>query len=292
MGNLILHIPCGRPNAKRLMVFAHTDELGFIVKKVEPNGFLRIARVGGVSVNVLPGTKVDVLGKKGVVQGVIGLKSHHVTKPEEKGHIPQVDDLYVDIGLFSKEQVESAGVHTGCFCTFAAQQPFELGNSLICGKAMDDRACCAALIHYGKDVKSLAEEGRLHWDIYIVACVQEEYNVRGILPAVNRIRPHASIGLDIAVSADTPDLLGTTDIHLGGGPGLTYLNFHGRGTLAGVMPDKRLLEALEDVCEKRGISFQQEVIIGIITENAFISFQNEGVPVANLSLPCRYTHTD
>lgn len=291
LGNVILRIPSGRKNAKRLMVFAHTDELGFIVRRVEADGFVRITRVGGVSVNVLPGSRVDVLGKKGTVTGVIGLKSHHVTKPEEKGHIAAVDDLYVDLGFSSKEEVNRAGIYTGCFCTFAAQKPLILNGSRICAKAMDDRACCAAMIHYAEYVKLLADSGQLHWDIYVVACVQEEFNVRGIMPAVNRILPDAAIGLDIAVSTDTPDLAGAGEICLGGGPGVTYLNFHGRGTLAGVLPDKNLLEELEAVCEASQIPFQREVIIGLITENAFISFQNQGVPVANLSLPCRYTHT-
>lgn len=291
LGNVICRFESGKNNAKRIVVFAHTDELGMIVRKIEQNGFLRFMRVGGVNVNVLPGTKVDIIGKLGVIPGIIGIKSHHLTKPEEKGVLPSVDEMYIDVGATSAVEVEEIGIHTGCFITFASVDVIELGKNRLCGKAMDDRSCCAILIELVKEVNILYEEKGLNWDVYIVACVQEEFNVRGIMPAINAIRPNASIGLDICIAADTPDLAGYSEIVLGGGPALTYLNFHGRGTLAGVLPDKKLLEALENICDLHNIRFQREVIIGLVTENAFISFQNEGVPVANISLPCRYSHT-
>ena len=291
LGNVICHISCGRESAKKLLVFAHSDELGMIIHKIENNGFLRATRVGGVSVNVLPGTKMDIIGKKGIRKGIVGITSHHVTPPEEKGRLPALNRLYIDAGFTSKEQAEQAGITVGCFCTYSAEKPIMLGEELICGKAMDNRACCAGLIAYAHEVCQLQKQNLLEWDIYIVACVQEELNVRGILPVVTAIQPDASIGLDIAVAADTPDLTGSSDITLGGGPCITYFNFHGRGTLAGVLPDKALLECLENVCEKNAILFQREVIIGIITENAFISFHNQGIPVANISIACRYTHT-
>lgn len=291
IGNVICRFSCGKKEAKRLLVFAHTDEIGFIVRNVEQNGFLRITRVGGVHVNVLPGSKVDVIGDNKIYTGVIGIKSHHVTKPEEKYTIPNVDDVYIDVGAESYDEVESLGIHIGSFATFASQPVLELGQNKLCGKAMDDRCCCAALIEYAKNLRKLQEEDNLFWDVYVVACVQEEFNVRGIMPAVNAINPNASIGLDICIATDTPELKGYSDITLGKGLAITYMNFHGRGTLAGVLPDKLLLKALEDTCKDNNINFQREVIIGLITENAFIAFQNEGVPVANISVPCRYSHT-
>ncbi|MEA5050288.1 MAG: PTS sugar transporter subunit IIA [Oscillospiraceae bacterium] len=291
LGNVTCHVSCGDPGAKKLLIFAHTDELGFIVRKVEEDGFLRISRVGGVTVNVLPGASVDVLAKGGVVRGVIGVKSHHVMTADDKRYVPEVDDLYIDIGASSRAEAEKRGVHTGCFVTFAAAEPVKLGGDLICGKAMDDRSCCAVLIEAAKGIQKLAQSKKLRWDVYLVACVQEEFNVRGIMPAVNSIRPDASIGMDICIAADTPELKGYSEIRLGGGPAITYLNFHGRGTLAGVLPDEKLLERLEGVFEDEKIRFQREVSLGIITENAFISFQNEGVAVANISVPCRYTHS-
>ena len=101
---MVCCIPCDQLNSKRLMVFAHTDEIGFIVHKVESDGFIRITRVGGVSVNVLPGCTVDIIADSGVVRGVIGIKSHHVTAPSEKGKLPPLGDLYIDAGFSSSEQ--------------------------------------------------------------------------------------------------------------------------------------------------------------------------------------------
>ncbi|MEG1016431.1 MAG: M42 family peptidase [Oscillospiraceae bacterium] len=291
IGNVICHFASGKPDAARLLIFAHTDEIGFIVRKVEEDGFLRLMRVGGVTINVLPGAAVDLLGKNGVIRGVVGVKSHHVMTAEDKQYVPEADSLYVDIGAASLEEANRMGVFTGCFATFASEKAFKLGENLLCGKAMDDRSCCAVLIESAKEISKLAAKNLLEWDVYYVACVQEDFNVRGIMPAVNDIRPNASIGMDICIAADTPELKGYSEIRLGGGPAITYMNFHGRGTLAGVLPDKKLLERLEKTCFENDIHYQHEVSLGIITENAFISFQNEGVPVANISVPCRYTHT-
>ncbi|MBC8536663.1 M42 family metallopeptidase [Feifania hominis] len=290
LGNVTCAFSCGRENARRLLVFAHTDEIGFVVTKVEQNGFLRIQRMGGVNTSVLAGIRVTILGERGDVTGNLGVCSHHVMPPELKGVIPDVSKLYIDIGAASAEEVYERGVDVGCFVTYEKNFT-ELSEHLVSGKALDDRAGCAILLHYAERIAALRQAGQLHWDVYVVACVQEEFNVRGILPRVREIRPDASIGIDICVAHDTPELEGKAPIRLGGGPAVTFVNFHGRGTLAGVLPDEKLQRALLDTCRREKIPFQREVVIGLITENAFIGFENAGVAVANVSYPCRYSHS-
>jgi putative aminopeptidase FrvX len=288
LGNVTCRIGAGRPGAARLMVFAHMDEIGLIVRKVEANGFLRVERIGGVHVNVLPGLQVNVLGRSGTIGGVIGVKSHHFTKPDEKGVVPSVSDLYVDIGASSREEALRAGVDVG---TMIVYKPafMQLQGGLVANKAMDNRAACAVLLALAEALHANRE--RLQWDVYLVACVQEEFNIRGILPVVRRIRPDASIGIDVTPSCDTPDLAGYSDVVIGKGPALTFMNFHGRGTLAGVLPDERLLERLMGVAEREEIPYQKEIALGVITENAYIALQGDGIPVAGVSIPTRYTHT-
>lgn len=288
LGNIICHFPAKEQNAKKVMIFAHMDEIGFIVRQVEPCGYLRLDRVGGVHVQVLPGTRVDVLGENGIIPGVIGVKSHHFMKPEEKGSLPKTDEIYVDLGVKSAEEAKALGVDVGSFLCFQSNFT-ELANDLVSNKAMDNRAACAVLVKLAQQLSHIKEQ--LAWDVYLVACVQEEVNIRGILPAVRKIQPDVSIGIDVTPACDTPELKGFSPVEIGKGPAFTFYNFHGRGTLAGVLPDEQLLKKLIQTAEQHDISFQREVAIGVITENAYILFEEYGICVANISIPTRYTHT-
>ncbi|SHE64411.1 Putative aminopeptidase FrvX [Seinonella peptonophila] len=288
LGNLICHFPSGKKNAKKAMIFGHMDEIGFVIRQIEKDGFLRVDRVGGVHVQILPGTRVNILGSKGNVPGIIGIKSHHFMKPIEKNNLPTIESLYVDIGASSAQHARQLGVEIGQFICF--QSNFvELADGLISNKSMDNRVACAILIELANRLGQTKE--KLNWDVYLVACVQEEVNIRGILPAVRRIQPDISIGIDVTPACDTPELKGFTPVELGKGPAFTFYNFHGRGTLAGVMPDERLLQTLIKTAKENQISYQREVAIGVITENAYILFEEHGIPVASLSVPTRYTHT-
>lgn len=284
IGNVICKIKSGVNNAKKLVVFAHMDEIGFIIRKIEDNGFIRFERLGGVNTTIIQGSVVNIHGKN-IVKGVIGAKSHHFMNTNEKFVIPQINHMYIDIGTKSKNEVNELGVNVGDFITFE-NNIIKLENNIIASKALDDRVGCAILLDLVEKLKNKTIE----WDIYFVAAVMEEFNIRGILPAIRKIKPDVAIGIDITPACDTPDL-DYNNITLGKGPALTFMNFHGRGTLAGVLPNKKLIDDLIKVCVKNNINYQREVAPGVITENAFIVFDNEGVTVANVSIPTRYTHT-
>ncbi len=288
IGNLICHFPSGKLNARKVMVFGHMDEVGFIVRYIDEKGFLFIERIGGANINVLPGLKLDVVGEKGIVPGVVGTKAYHFLKPEEKGTFPPQDKLYIDIGVTSREEAEMKGVKAGCCVCFHADF-LERENGWVTGKAMDNRVACAILLKLAEHLSK--NKDKLNWDVYLVACVQEEFNIRGVLPAVRKIKPDVSIGLDVTPACDTPDLPNYSSVSLDNGPALTFLNYHGKGTLAGVLPDTRLVEALVKTCEDQMISYQREIAVGVITENAYIVFEEYGVAIANISIPTRYTHT-
>ena len=137
IGNVICHFPGTASPARDMMVFAHMDEIGFIVRKIEEDGFIRIERMGGVSTQILPGTYVKILGQQPVM-GVIGTPSHHFIKAESKFSVPPVNELYIDIGAASKSEVEDRGVRVGSMVVFADNY-LNLSEQLICGKALDDR---------------------------------------------------------------------------------------------------------------------------------------------------------
>ena len=274
---------------KFITLFAHSDEIGFIIKKIKNNGFIRIERIGGVNRNILHGTTIQFINENGdIVLGIIGVKSHHFMKDSEKGIISSQEELYVDIGAFSKEEVcNKYNLRVGSVAVFYSKA--RVNNELIIGKAMDDRANCALLLCLAEEIKDID----IDFSVCITISVQEEFNIRGILPAIERIKPYIAIGLDITPSCDTPDLDGFSDVALNKGVGITAMNFHGRGTLAGMIPDEKLLNHIIKVAKDNKISHQYEVALGVLTETAFLEFSgNYGVPCASLSIPTRYTHTN
>ncbi|MGF7396382.1 M42 family metallopeptidase [Thermoanaerobacterium thermosaccharolyticum] len=286
IGNVTALFKCGKENAKKVMLFGHMDEVGMVVRKIEQNGFLRAEKLGSINPNIIPGSSVEVIGKKGKIPGVVGSKSHHLLQPDDKYKIAGFDKLYIDIGANSMDDVKSMGIEVGTPIVMKSRFS-ELANNLVTNKAMDDRASLAVMIYLSENIKR--EE--LDCDLYLVFSVQEEFNTRGIMPVVREIIPDIAIGIDVTPSCDTPDLKGYSDISLGKGIAITFMNHHGRGTLAGLVPNMKFVNFLQEICIKNNIKYQNEVTLGVLTETAYILFENSKTIVINLSIPTRYTHT-
>lgn len=286
LGNVIAQYGSQKPDALRIMVFAHMDEVGFMVRKIEANGFIRFERVGGPAHITMPGSTVNLQGSQGSIPGCIGIKSYHFSKGDERTRSPSIDHLWIDIGATSKQDALDMGVSVGTPITLN-NPPRQLGNDLVCSKALDNRLGCTALL--GLADKIAGHE--LDIALFIVAAVQEEFNIRGILPAINHVQPDMTIGIDITPSCDTPDLAGYSDLVINKGPGVTCLNYHGRGTLAGLITPPAVLHWLESTAALHNIPVQREVAPGVITESGYIQLQQDGILCAGLSVPCRYTHS-
>ena len=288
LGNVTASFLSGKPDAQRILIFGHMDEVGLVVKKVRDDGYLLLERISAVNSHIIPGTVFDVRTHDGkLIKGVIGAKSHHFMKPEEKTKMPDLSELAMDIGCRSKQEVLELNIDTGCVVTFSPQFTC-LANDIVATKSVDDRIACLALV----DIAEYAKDKQLPFDLFLCASVQEEFNIRGIMPAARNVDPDIAIGIDITPAGDSPDLRGVNDIVLGGGPAFTYLNYHGRGTLAGLVPNEPLVHFLEDTCRSRDIPFQREVGRGLLTETAYIQISgNKGVATAGVSIPTRYAHT-
>ena len=286
IGNLTVVYKSGIENAKKVMLFAHMDEVGMVVRKIEDNGIIRVQKLGSVNPNVLPGTVVEVIGKKGSKVGVIGVKSHHFLQPEDKYKVDNFEKLYIDIGAKSFENVEELGITVGTPIVYKSHFN-ELSNNQISNKAMDNRAAISILAKLGNTI----DKRKLNCDLYLVFGVQEEFNTRGMLPVVREVIPDIAIGFDVTPSCDVPDLKSYSDVVIGKGPALTYMNHHGRGTLAGLVPNVRFLSYIEEIAKECKIPIQREVAVGVLTETAYILFENSNTVVANISIPTRYTHT-
>jgi putative aminopeptidase len=152
--------------------------------------------------------------------------------------------------------------------------------------ALDNRAGCAILL----ELAARLRDRPVACAPWFVFSVQEEFSLRGVLPTARRIKPDVALAVDIAVACDTPDL-DRTEVRLGGGPALSTYSFHGRGTLAGVIPNPRLLGYMESVAEQSGLPVQRNVFFGGLTDGSYVQLENEGIPTLDVGFPTRYTHS-
>ncbi len=287
IGNVSAVFRSKDPNAKNVMIFAHMDQLGLIVKNITPCGYLKIERVGGIPEKILPGLEVIIGTKSGeYISGVIGNRSHHITPIEQKYNVSKLNELYVDCGFYGEQEAIDAGVVVGSPIIYKPR--FNNIKGDVCyGTAMDNRGGCAILIDLAQRFKGK----ELGCNIFITATVLEEFNLRGAKVAANYIKPDCAIALDVAITGDTPDTAGVFPVKLGGGPVLSLYNFHGRGTLNGTMPHPKLVSMVEDYCQKADIPLQRIATAGLLTDASYVQLSENGVPVVDLGFPCRYTHT-
>lgn len=288
LGNITATYRGTDKEAGSIAYFAHMDEVGLIVKKIEEDGFLRLERVGGVPEKVLPAAMVDVhtLDDTKTYRAVIGNTSHHLTPADKKFAVTAIGELYADLGCTSREEVLGLGIDIGSAVTYLPN--FTLLGKYVASKALDDRVGIYTLLYLAEELGKKEHAATVH----LIFTVQEEFNIRSATPTFHRLQPDAAICIDISPACDTPELKGRYEMALGKGVAVMYMNFHGRGTLGGLLPNPKLNAFLEKTAEEEHIPCQKEVVIGVITDDAFTQHTGtEGIPMAHLSIPLRYTHS-
>jgi putative aminopeptidase len=286
MGNLIGTLP-GDKSLPSVMLFAHMDQLGLVVRKIEASGLLRVERVGGVPEKALPSQAVRVsVGNGKTIPGIIANKSHHATQPEEKYKVLPYADLYIDCGFGSAAEIEAAGVAVGAPIVYAPHA-MELAGGRIVGTSVDDRAGCTVMLEVARTLKDNTKRPTLH----LVFSVQEEFNLRGAVTAAQALNPDIAIQLDLILATDTPDMTTRGDVKLGGGPGISLYSFHGRGTLNGTIPHPALVQLFEQTAAAENIPLQRSAHIGALTDSSYVQVTGTGVACIDLGFPTRYTHS-
>lgn len=286
IGNLIATFE-GDPERPSVMVFAHMDQLGFIVRKVEDDGLIRVERLGGVPERALASQAVLLCGRNGFdVQGVIYNKSHHATSAEEKYTVLKTADLRIDTGHSSRQEVEAAGISIG---TPVVYRPniVELAGDRTAGTSVDDRAGCAVLMEIARALKDRITGPTVH----LVFSVQEEFNLRGAVVAAQTLKPDIAIQIDLMLATDTPEMADRGDMRLGGGPGVSLYSFHGRGTLNGVIPHPSVVRLLEKTAAAEAIPLQRSAQVGVLTDLSYVQLIGEGVVSVDVGFPMRYSHS-
>jgi len=279
LGNLITRINPGKDFV--LMLDAHMDEIGFMISYVEENGFLRFAPIGGWDARVFPAQQVEVRSREGGMhRGVIGASPPHIQTAEEQKQALKTEDLFVDVGARSKEEITGLGIGPGSPGTL--HYPFQLlGKGRAMGKALDDRVGCAVL------VCCLEYFSRNRPDLTLVAnfSVCEEVGLRGAKTAAYQIKPDVAIVVEGTVGADTPGIPGhKCPARLGSGPAVSVAD-------KSIIVNPCMVAFIERVAEATKIPWQPKVPLTGGTDAGEIHIAGKGVLTGVISVPCRYIHS-
>lgn len=280
MGNLYAYLEGNQPGPK-LMISAHSDEIGCVVRDIDDRGFIRVERTGGVLETLLIGRKVNVNGHF----GVIGVKAGHLQTPEERKKAPSIYELYVDVGATSKAEVLEMGIEIGDPITYISEIEQFTNKDLICGKAIDNRSCCVLLVELFKALQSRDFNGTL---VGVVA-VQEEVGLRGAKVATYKLNPDYAIVLDTIPCADTPDSLGSGyPVGIGKGPVIPAL---AGGAVRGNIMSPQMKKLITSHAKKLEIPYQLAVMTGATTDVAAVHIEREGIRAGAITVARRYSHS-
>jgi putative aminopeptidase FrvX len=274
----VIAIKKGKAKAPKIMLAAHMDEVGLMVKTITKDGFLQFSKMGGIDDRILPAQKVTVFTKNGQFPGIIGSKPPHIQKEEERKKILAYDDLFIDVGAESKEDVVNRGVSIGDPIAFDIKY-VKLGNDVVMGKAFDNRAGCITMV---ETLKLLTQTG---CTVCAVGTVQEEVGLRGAATAAFGVDPDLAIALDVTIAGDVPGVREfDTSVKMGKGPALTISD-------SGLITHPKVLRWLKETAEEEKIPYQIESGLLGSTDAARISITRQGIPSGNVSIATRYIHS-
>jgi endoglucanase len=274
----VIAIKRGKKAAPKVMLAAHMDEVGLMVKTVSKEGFLQFTKMGGIDDRILLAQRVMVYTVKGALPGIVGSKPPHIQKEEERKKVLTYDELFIDVGAESREDADKMGVKVGDVVGFDVKYA-RIGEDTVIGKAFDDRIGCAVMV---ETVKQLGKTG---CTIYAVGTVQEEVGLRGAATAAFGVDPDVGIALDVTVAGDVPGVKESdTTVKMGKGPTLTV-------TDSGLITHPKVLRLLLDAAEENGIAYQLDTGLMGSTDAARIALTRQGVPSGTISIPARYIHS-
>jgi putative aminopeptidase len=280
-GNLVAtkQGPHGSPT---LMIAAHSDEIGAVVKSIEPTGMIRFERLGGVNEMLLVGRAVRINGHR----GVIGAKSGHLMSPEERRTVPRLRDLYVDMGFDTAQDVFKLGIKVGDSIAYEAPMR-ELANpDRVSGKALDNRISCVILLELAERLHTANLTCTVFWTVM----VQEEVGFRGAQMATYRLNPDAAIVVDTMPAGGTPDVSATQDLaaEIGKGPVITLGSDSSQN---GIIVPVAMRDLLVGAAEGANIPYQPSLFYGSNSDAAAVHLVRQGIPTGIVNLARKYSHS-
>jgi putative aminopeptidase FrvX len=264
----------------KVVIEAHADEISWYVSYITDNGLLHVVRNGGSDHMIAPSKKVNIHTKKGIITGVFGWPAIHL-RTGDKDIVPKVNNITIDVGAFTKKEVEDMGIHVGCVITYP-DELFVLNDRYYVGRALDNRVGGFMIAEVARMLKEKGD--KLPFGLYIVNAVQEEVGLRGAQMVVETIKPNMAIITDVCHDTTTPhiDKKDHGDFKCGDGPVITYAP----------AVHNIVREMILDAAVENEIPFQRDAASRSTgTDTDAFAYGSGGVPSALISLPLRYMHT-
>ena len=264
----------------KVVIEGHSDEISWYVNYITDDGLIYVIRNGGSDHQIAPSKRVLIHTKKGIVKGVFGWPAIH-TRNRGKEELAKVENIFIDCGCTSKQEVEELGVHVGCVITYPDGFEILNGNKFVC-RAIDNRMGGFMIAEVARLLKE--NKKKLPFGLYIVNSVQEEIGLRGAEMITQRIQPNVAIVTDVCHDTSTPmiDKKIEGDLKMGRGPVIAY---------APAVQNK-LRELIVETAEENEIPFQRNATSRVTgTDTDAFAYSNGGVASALISLPLRYMHT-
>ena len=271
LGNLIVEKKGETTPKNKVALFAHMDEVGFIVTYINSEGYVYVSNVGGIDNSALFGKKITVNG----LVGVAGSKAIHQCSADERKKIPEISAVSVDFGFENKEQVEKY-ISLGDLGYFKSDFiPF--GNKMLKAKALDDRVGCAVMLEL------LQEKSKI--DYTCVFTVQEEIGTRGATVSAYTVNPDYAIVIETTTASDIPDTPDHKKVcKTGGGAVVSFMD---RATLY----DRELYKRAFEIAKSNNIPCQTKTVVAGGNDAGAIHKAAGGIKTIAVSLPCRYIHS-
>ena len=274
----VIAVKKGKKSSPKVMLAAHMDEVGLMVKTITKEGFVQFAKMGGIDDRILLAQKVVVHTQKGPLLGIIGSKPPHIQKDEERKKIVTYDQLFIDVGAENLKDANKMGVKVGDPISFDVKYE-KIGKDVVTGKAFDDRVGCAIMI------ETLKQLGSTDCTVYAAGTVQEEVGLRGAATATFGVNPDIGIALDVTIAGDVPGVREfDTSVKMGKGPVLTVAD-------SGLITHPKVLRLFLDTADESKIGYQLETGLPGATDAARMSLTRQGVPSGTVSVATRYIHS-
>ncbi|GHA47307.1 peptidase M42 [Salinimicrobium marinum] len=264
----------------KVVIEGHADEISWYVNYITDEGLIYVIRNGGSDHQIAPSKRVNIHTENGIVKGVFGWPAIH-TRDKEKEQTPKMDNISIDVGCSSKEEVEALGVHVGCVITYPDEFFILNDNKFVC-RALDNRVGGFMIAEVARLLKE--NKKKLPFGLYITNSVQEEIGLRGAEMITQRIKPNVAIVTDVTHDTTTPMIEKKTNglTKIGDGPVISY---------APAVQNK-LRALLIETAQMKNIPFQRNASSRMTgTDTDAFAYSNGGVASALISLPLRYMHT-
>lgn len=271
----------GSSSLPKIMLAGHMDEIGFMVKYVTEEGFIKFLPLGGWFDQVLLGQRVIIKTSRGDIVGVIGAKPPHLLPPDERKKIVEKKDMYIDIGAVNRAEVDDIGIQPGDPIIPRADFVVLANQKTFLSKAFDDRVGVALIISLLQKLQDVVHPNT----IYGVATVMEEVGIRGATTSVRAVDPDVAIVLEADIAGDVPGIKPEESaVKLGKGPSVLIYD-------ARMIPNLKLRDFVIDIAKKKNIPHQVSYVEGGATDGAAIHLHHVGVPTVVVGIPARHIHS-